>query len=64
MSTEKTGDVVYADKLLSYIAYGKVVKGKRQINGVVNFNLFRPCSQAKRKMERDRQKTINTEACI
>ena len=31
MSTEKTGDVLYADQLLSYITYGKVVKGKRQI---------------------------------
>ena len=31
MSTEQTGDVVYADPLLSYITYGKVVKGKRQI---------------------------------
>ena len=31
MSTEKTEDVVYADKLLSYINYGKVVKGKCQI---------------------------------
>ena len=30
MSTEKTGDVVYADQLQSYITYGKVVKGKRQ----------------------------------
>ena len=31
MSTEKMGDVIYADQLLSYITYGKVVKGKRQI---------------------------------
>ena len=31
MSTEQTGDVVYANQLLSYITYGKVVKGKHQI---------------------------------
>ena len=31
MSTEKMGNVIYADQLLSYITYGKVVKGKRQI---------------------------------
>ena len=43
MSTEKMADVIYADQLLSYITYGKVVKGKRQKNGMVilrNFNLL------------------------
>ena len=43
MSTEKTGDVVYADQLLSYITFGKVVKRKHQIKWMVilrNFNLL------------------------
>ena len=31
ISTEKMGDVVFTDQLLSYITYGKLVKGKRQI---------------------------------